>query len=75
MPPLCRRYSSRGAFPVLLKNADVLLKPTGNKSNFFEGNLGIDLLQQARKTTFDFGANDAHASIAVSMFLGDYSSF
>jgi hypothetical protein len=45
-----------GAFPVLLKNADVLLKPTGNKSNFFEGNLGIDLLQQARKTTFDFEA-------------------
>jgi predicted aspartyl protease len=45
-----------GGFPVVLKNANVLLKPTGNKSNFFEGNLGIDLLQQAHKTTFDFEA-------------------
>jgi predicted aspartyl protease len=44
---------SIGGFPVTLNNADVLLKPTNEKSNFFAGNLGIDLLQQAHKTTFD----------------------
>ena len=43
-----------GGFPVVLKPANVLLKPTGESSKFFEGNLGIDLLQQAHKTTFDF---------------------
>lgn len=47
---------SIGGFPVTLHNADVFLKPTSGKSNFFTGNLGIDLLQQARKTTFDFKA-------------------
>jgi predicted aspartyl protease len=45
-----------GGFPVVLKPANVLLKPTGEASKFFEGNLGIDLLQQAHKTTFDFKA-------------------
>lgn len=43
-----------GGYPVILKPAGVLLKPTGEASKFFEGNLGIDLLQQAHKTTFDF---------------------
>jgi hypothetical protein len=44
---------SIGGFPVTLNNADVLLKATTEKSNFFAGNLGIDLLQQANKTAFD----------------------
>jgi len=45
---------SIGGFPVTLKSVGVLLKPTTNASRFFAGNLGIDLLQQAHKTTFDF---------------------
>ena len=45
---------SIGGFPVTLKPAGVVLKPTTDSSKFFEGNLGIDLLQQAHKTTFDF---------------------
>src|SRR5262249_463990 len=44
---------SIGGFPVILNKANVLLKPTSEKSNHFEGNLGIDLLQQAHRTTFD----------------------
>ena len=47
---------SIGGFPVTLKSAGVLLKPTTDSSKFFAGNLGIDLLQQANKTTFDFEA-------------------
>lgn len=47
---------SIGGFPVTLKSAGVLLKPTTDPSKFFAGNLGIDLLQQAHKTTFDFKA-------------------
>jgi predicted aspartyl protease len=47
---------SIGGFPVTLKSAGVLLKPTTDSSKFFAGNLGIDLLQQAHKTTFDFKA-------------------
>ena len=47
---------SIGGFPVVLKSAGVLLKPTTDASRFFAGNLGIDLLQQARQTTFDFKA-------------------
>ena len=47
---------SIGEFPVMLKPAGVLLKPTTDPSKFFAGNLGIDLLQQAHKTTFDFKA-------------------
>jgi Aspartyl protease len=45
---------SIGGFPVPLKTAGVLLKPTTDSSKFFAGNLGIDLLQQAHKTIFDF---------------------
>lgn len=45
-----------GGFPVVLKPANVLLTPTGETSKFFEGNLGIDLLQQSHKTIFDFKA-------------------
>jgi hypothetical protein len=45
-----------GGLLVVLKPANVLLTPTGETSKFFEGNLGIDLLQQAHKTTFDFKA-------------------
>jgi len=47
---------SIGEFPVTLKSVGVLLKPTTDASRFFAGNLGIDLLQQAHQTTFDFKA-------------------
>ena len=47
---------SIGSFPVVLSPANVLLTPTTGASRFFQGNLGIDLLQQAHKTTFDFKA-------------------
>jgi len=47
---------SIGGFPATLKSVGVLLKPTTGASRFFAGNLGIDLLQQAHKTTFDFKA-------------------
>lgn len=43
-----------GGFPVVLSPAGVLLSHTTGQSTFFHGNLGIDLLQQAHKTTFDF---------------------
>jgi Aspartyl protease len=49
-------HFSIGGFPVVLNKANVLLKPTSDKSDHFEGNLGIDLLQQAHRTTFDFKA-------------------
>ena len=45
-----------GGFPATLKSVGVLLKPTTDASRFFAGNLGIDLLQQAHQTTFDFKA-------------------
>jgi len=45
-----------GGFPVMLKSVGVLLKPTTNASKLFAGNLGIDLLQQAHQSTFDFKA-------------------
>ena len=45
-----------GGFPVVLKPANVLLTPTGETSKFYHGNLGIDLLQQAHRTIFDFKA-------------------
>jgi Aspartyl protease len=45
-----------GGFPVGLSPAPVLLTHTTETSKFFEGNLGIDLLRQAHKTTFDFKA-------------------
>jgi predicted aspartyl protease len=47
---------SIGGFPVVLKPAGILREFTVENSKFFHGNLGIDLLQQAHKTTFDFGA-------------------
>lgn len=47
---------SIGGFPVVLSPAGVLLRQTTEASKFFHGNLGIDLLQQAHKTTFDFKA-------------------
>ena len=45
-----------GEFPTTLKSVGVLLKPASAASRFFAGNLGIDLLQQAHQTTFDFKA-------------------
>jgi predicted aspartyl protease len=45
---------SIGGFPVTLKPANVLLTHTTEGSHLFQGNLGIDLLQQAHKTIFDF---------------------
>jgi hypothetical protein len=47
---------SIGGFPASLKSVGVLLEPTTDASRFFAGNLGIDLLQQAHQTTFDFKA-------------------
>jgi hypothetical protein len=47
---------SIGGFPAMLKSVGVLVKPTTDASRFFAGNLGIDLLQQAHQTTFDFKA-------------------
>jgi predicted aspartyl protease len=49
------RFTISG-FPATLNSTGVLLKPTTDSSKFFAGNLGIDLLQQAHKTTFDFKA-------------------
>jgi hypothetical protein len=43
-----------GGYPVVLKPANVRLTPTGEASKFFQGNLGIDLLQQAHEVVFDF---------------------
>jgi hypothetical protein len=45
---------SISGLPVTFHNAEVFLEPTGALSNFFAENLGIDLLQQAHKMTFDF---------------------
>lgn len=49
-------HFSIGGFPVVLSPAAVLLTRTTEASKFFHGNLGIDLLQQAHKTAFDFKA-------------------
>jgi hypothetical protein len=49
-------HLSIGGFTVVLSPAGVLLTHTVEESDFFYGNLGIDLLQQAHKTTFDFKA-------------------
>lgn len=49
-------HFSIGGFPVVLKSTGVLLNSTTGTSKLFAGNLGIDLLQQAHKTTFDFKA-------------------
>ncbi len=45
---------SIGGFPVTLKPANVLLTRTTESSRYLQGNLGMDLLQQAHKATFDF---------------------
>lgn len=45
-----------GGYPVVLKPANVLLNPTGETNKLFQGNLGIDLLQQAHEAIFDFRA-------------------
>jgi hypothetical protein len=45
-----------GGFPVVLSSGAVLLAHTTETSKFFDGNLGIDLLQQSHQTTFDFKA-------------------
>ena len=49
-------HFSIGGFLVVLSPAAVLLTHTTETSKFFHGNLGIDLLQQAHKTAFDFKA-------------------
>jgi predicted aspartyl protease len=49
-------HFSIGGFPVVLNSPGVLLTNTVENSRYFYGNLGIDLLQQAKKTTFDFKA-------------------
>ena len=43
-----------GDYSVVLRPATVLLKSTGESSKYFYGNLGIDLLRQARSVVFDF---------------------
>jgi len=53
---LASLHFSIGGFPVVLSPANALLTHTNEASKFFEGNLGIDLLQQAHKTIFDFKA-------------------
>jgi hypothetical protein len=45
---------SIGGFRVTLKPANVLLTRTTESSHYLQGNLGVDLLQQAHRTTFDF---------------------
>jgi hypothetical protein len=44
-----------GGVPVILKSASVWGKSTTASSRIFAGNLGMDILRQARKTTVDFG--------------------
>jgi hypothetical protein len=53
---LASLHFSIGGFPVVLSPANALLTHTNEASKFFEGNLGIDLLQQAHTTIFDFRA-------------------
>lgn len=45
---------SIGGFPVTLRPANVLLTHTTESSYYLQGNLGMDLLQLAHRTTFDF---------------------
>ena len=45
-----------GGCDVLLKPATVLLEENNSTSNWFEGNLGMDLLNQAQSVEIDFGA-------------------
>jgi hypothetical protein len=53
---LASLHFSIGGLPVVLSPANALLTHTNEASKFFEGNLGIDLLQKAHKTIFDFKA-------------------
>jgi hypothetical protein len=43
-----------GGFTTILRPAQVLLAQTTAGSKLFEGNLGMDLLTQAQRTTVDF---------------------
>jgi predicted aspartyl protease len=45
-----------GGHTVTLTNAHVLTQESSNESKWADGNLGIDLLNEANSTTFDFGA-------------------
>jgi predicted aspartyl protease len=45
-----------GGHTVTLTNAHVLTQESSNESKWAGGNLGIDLLNEANSTTFDFGA-------------------
>jgi predicted aspartyl protease len=45
-----------GGLTVTLKNAHVLTQESSNESQWAAGNLGIDLLNEAKSTTLDFGA-------------------
>ena len=49
-------HFSIGGFSLVLDKATVLMAQTNERSKFFHGNLGIDLLQQAHRTIFDFKA-------------------
>jgi predicted aspartyl protease len=49
-------HFSIGGLPVVLQSAAVVPANANETSKFIFGNLGIDLLQQAHKTTFDFKA-------------------
>jgi hypothetical protein len=51
LPPL--RFAV-GGVPVILKSASVWGNSTTTSSKFFAGNLGMDILRQARRTTVDF---------------------
>jgi hypothetical protein len=45
-----------GGHTVTLTNVHVLTQESSNESKWADGNLGIDLLNEANSTTFDFGA-------------------
>jgi predicted aspartyl protease len=45
-----------GGFPVELKPAHVLLQTTTGPSDYYGGNLGIDLLKEGHKITLDFSS-------------------
>lgn len=40
--------------PLVLRPAQVMLKPTGGENEHYYGRLGIDLLKQAHRVTLDF---------------------
>ncbi|HTF70792.1 MAG TPA: hypothetical protein VK638_49785 [Edaphobacter sp.] len=45
-----------GGRDVLLKQAHILLKSNNSTSSWFSGNLGMDLLNQARSVEVDFNS-------------------